>query len=180
MRPAVCVEIAALKVAQITPQIYAGFENDSNLALLLLMNDTNLRSCPALNRLRQMTQDERAACPAAFEGLLDVCKAQVTAIVTSLLSARPSQLSECYDARDLRASLYSCAASVCGPLPGRYLRIAVSLSATSCRCSSTSVLAASAAALFTKKQMKRIASGRRHVDFNGGGPGPARAGAAGF
>ena len=79
------------------------------------MHDTNLRSCPALNRLRQMTQDERAACPAAFEGLLDVCKAQVTAIVTSLLSARPSQLSECYDARDLRAPLYSCA--TCGVRP---------------------------------------------------------------
>ena len=57
--------------------------------------------------------------------------------------------------------------AVCGPLPGRYLRIAVSLSVTSCRSSITSVLAASAAALFTKKQVKRIASGRRHVDLSG-------------
>ena len=54
------------------------------------MHITNLRSCPALDRLRQMTQDERAASPAAFEGLLDVYKAQVTEFVTSTLSARPS------------------------------------------------------------------------------------------
>ena len=42
-------------------------------------------------------------------------KAQVTEIVASILSARPSQLSECYDARDPRAPLYSCAA--CGGRP---------------------------------------------------------------
>ena len=62
-----------------------------------------------------MTQDEHAARPAAFEGLLDVCKAQVTYIVTSTLSARPSQLNECYDACDPPAPLYSCAA--CGVRP---------------------------------------------------------------
>ena len=62
-----------------------------------------------------MTQDEHAARPAAFEGLLDVCKAQVTYIVTSTLSARPSQLNECYDARDPPAPHYSCAA--CGVQP---------------------------------------------------------------
>jgi hypothetical protein len=51
-----CVEISKLQAAQLTPQIYDGFENDPNKALLLLMHNTNLRSCPALDRLRQMTR----------------------------------------------------------------------------------------------------------------------------
>ena len=47
-----CVEVSKLQAAQLTPQIYDGFENDPNKALLLLMHNTNLRSCPALDRLR--------------------------------------------------------------------------------------------------------------------------------
>ena len=79
------------------------------------MHNTNLRSCPALDRLRQMMQEEGLACPAAFESVLAACKEQVCEVVHSILSARPSQLRDCYDSRDPRATLYSCAA--CGVRP---------------------------------------------------------------
>ena len=65
-----CVEISKLQAVQLTPQIYDGFENDPNKALLLLMHYTNLRSCPALDRLCQMTQEERVACPAPSKAYL--------------------------------------------------------------------------------------------------------------
>ena len=172
-----CVEIAALEAAKITPQIYDGFENDPNKALLLLMHNTNLRSCPALDRLRQMTQDERAANPAAFERVLDACKAQVCDVVSSILNAqaRTTQLSNCYDARDPRAALYSCAA--CGRRPvakpsSPFRRIALIdlvqvFEYESVLAASENSTKAAAAALFTRKQIERIASGKRHVDSSG-------------
>ena len=136
------------------------------------MHNTNLRSCPALDRLRQMTQEERVACPAAFESVLAACKEQVCEVVNSILSARPSQLRDCYDSRDPRATLYSCAA--CGVRPiatplSPHRRLALDdlvrvFEYESVLAASAVSTKAAAAALFTKKQMERIASGRRHVD----------------
>jgi hypothetical protein len=170
-----CVEISKLQAAQLTPQIYDGFENDPNKALLLLMHNTNLRSCPALDRLRQMTQEERLACPAAFESVLAACKEQVCEVVNSILSARPSQLRDCYDSRDPRATLYSCAA--CGVRPiatplSPHRRIALDdlvrvFEYESVLAACAVSTKAAAAALFTKRQMERIATGRRHVDSSG-------------
>ena len=136
------------------------------------MHNTNLRFCPALDRLRQMTQDERVACPAAFERVLAALKEQVCEVVSSILTARPSHLRDCYDSRDPRATLYSCAA--CGvrliatPL-SPHRRIALDdlvrvFEYESVLATSAVSTKAAAAALFTKKQMERIAMGRRHVD----------------
>ena len=85
---------------QLTPQIYDSFENDPNKALLLLMHNTNLRTFPALDRLRQMTQEERVACPAAFEIVIAAFKEKVCEVVNSILTARPSQFRDCYDSRN--------------------------------------------------------------------------------
>ena len=87
------------------------FEGDPVQALLLLMHNTNLASCPALQDLRDLPQEDRDD-PAVFGAVIARCSAEVMAIVSGMQDARPRQLAEYYDARDPRRALYSCAA--CG------------------------------------------------------------------
>ena len=107
--------------------------------------------------------------------VLAACKEQVCEVVNSILSARPSQLRDCYDSRDPRATLYSCAA--CGVRPiatplSPHRRIALDdlvrvFEYESVLAACAVSTKAAAAALFTKRQMERIATGRRHVDSSG-------------
>ena len=111
---------------QLTPQIHDGFENDPNKALLLRMHNTNLHTFPALDRQRQMTQEERVACPAAFEIVIAAFKEKVCEVVNH------SNCSTIAISRLLRfprsiAVLHA----ACGPSPRRSPRTVVSLSTTS-------------------------------------------------
>ena len=134
----VCTELSTLRAIQLAPQVYDGFEKDPNTALLLLMHNTNLRACPALDRLRQVTVEDRgAARPEDFERVLDSCKIQVAEVVASIMKARPSQLRECYDARDPRALSTAVQHAAYDPSPNRPFHIAVSPSRSSCVFSST-------------------------------------------
>jgi hypothetical protein len=109
---AVCTEIATLRAIQLTPQVYDGFEKDPNTALLLLMHNTNLRACPALDRLRQMTVEDRAVFrrPRPPGAALQLCSMRRTAHCQTAHPAspyRPRRARACFRVR-------GCDGFVCG------------------------------------------------------------------
>ena len=97
------------------PHCFDNFEQDPDQALLLLMHNTNLASCPALQELRDLPQAERDD-PGIFDAVIDRCKAEVMAIVSGIQHARPAQLAAYYDARDRRRPLHSCTACTSSPV----------------------------------------------------------------
>ena len=112
MSAAIDLKIAQLKVEQLTPDIYDCFERDPSKALLLLHHNTNLRSFPALEKLRNTPTAQRLAEPDMFDDLIQTCKVEVSSLTNSILEARHTQLSGYYDARNPLAPLHSCAS--CG------------------------------------------------------------------
>ena len=93
------------------PDVYKNFEHDPALALLLLAHNTGLNSWPALSRLRDATEAQRAD-PAVFDALLEAARSEVTAVIKATTDARQAQVEGYTTARNPRAPLLSCAA--CG------------------------------------------------------------------
>ena len=92
---AIDLKIAQLKVEQLTPDC---FERDPSKTLLLLHHNTNLRSFPALEKLRNTPTAQRLAEPDMFDDLIQTCKVEVSSLTNSILEARHSQLNGYYNA----------------------------------------------------------------------------------
>ena len=100
-----------------------------------------------------------------FADVIKDCTEEIHTLLGGILEARPAQLEGHYDARDCRQAQYCCAA--CG------VRTVTQASAPYTRFSLEQLrpvfsYATATNVAFTEKQLVRIESGRRHVDWVSG------------